>query len=126
MAHPFICPNCGHRYSELDRNLGFTRQPKGCTKCGFAFLFELLDDYFPAPDAAFFVCDGEGRIVGCGRNSFEFTGVEEEEVIGQRVRRLGEPAHHVLSQAAVIGRDFDLGVLAAVCERSEDELLDVL
>ena len=52
--------------------------------------------------------------------------VSVREVIGQRVRRLGEPAHHVLSQAAVIGRDFDLALLAAVCERSEDELLDVL
>ncbi len=88
MAHPFICPNCGHRTSELDRNLGFTRQPKGCAKCGFAFLFELLDDYYPAPDAAFFVCDGEGRVVGCGKNSFAFTGLEEEDVIGQRVEQV--------------------------------------
>src|SRR6266571_2403307 len=88
MAHPFICPNCGHRSSELDRNLGFTRNRKGCSKCGFAFLFELLDDYYPAPDAAFFVCDGEGRVVGCGRNSFAFTGLEEEDVIGQRVEQV--------------------------------------
>ena len=33
---------------------------KGCAKCGFGFLFELLDDYYPAPDAAFFVCDQRG------------------------------------------------------------------
>src|SRR5438270_11281073 len=85
MAHPFICPNCGHRTTELDRNLAFTGQPKGCEKCGFAFLFELLDDYYPAPDAAFFVCDGEGRVTGCGKNSYAFTGVEEEAVIGRRV-----------------------------------------
>jgi len=85
MAHPFICPNCGHRTTELDRNLAFTGQPKGCEKCGFAFLFELLDDYYPAPDAAFFVCDGQGRVTGCGKNSFAFTGLEEEEVIGQPV-----------------------------------------
>src|SRR5207248_1836110 len=85
MAHPFICPNCGHRTTEVDRNIGFTRQRKGCEKCGFAFLFELLDDYFPAPDAAFFVCDGEARVIGRGRNSFEFTGVEEEDVIGRPV-----------------------------------------
>ena len=88
MAHPFICPNCGHRTSEPDRNLGFTRQRKGCAKCGFAFLFELLDDYYPAPDAAFFVCDGQGRVIGCGKNSFAFTGLEEEEVIGQRVEQV--------------------------------------
>jgi len=85
MAHPFICPNCGNRTSELDRNAGFTRNRKGCSKCGFAFLFELLDDYYPAPDAAFFVCDGEGRVTGCGKNSYAFTGVEEEAVIGRRV-----------------------------------------
>jgi hypothetical protein len=85
MAHPFICPNCGQRTTEVDRNVGFTRQRKGCEKCGFAFLFELLDDYFPAPDAAFFVCDGEARVIGCGRNSFEFTGVEEADVIGRPV-----------------------------------------
>src|SRR2546423_13350441 len=84
MAHPFICPNCGHRTSELDRNAGFSRNRKGCSKCGFAFLFELLDDYYPAPDAAFFVCDGEGRVTGCGKNSYAFTGVEEEAVIGRR------------------------------------------
>jgi class 3 adenylate cyclase/tetratricopeptide (TPR) repeat protein len=48
------------------------------------------------------------------------------EVIGQRVRRLGDPTHTVLSQAAVVGRDFDVELLAAVCERSEDELLDLL
>ena len=85
MTHPFICPNCGHRSSASDRNLGFTRQPKGCEKCGFAFLFELLDDYYPAPDAAFFVCDRDARVIGCGRNSFALTGLEEEEVIGRRV-----------------------------------------
>ena len=108
MAHPFICPNCGHRTTELDRNLGFTRQPKGCTKCGFAFLFELLDDYYPAPDAAFFVCDGEGRVIGCGKNSFAFTGLEEEEVIGQRVEQVlglsfanGDDQKHEVVAAAV-------------------------
>ncbi|HEY1688387.1 MAG TPA: hypothetical protein VGF95_05925 [Solirubrobacteraceae bacterium] len=86
MSHPFICPNCGHRTSETDRNRGFTRKAKGCEKCGFAFLFELLDDYYPAPDAAFFVCDGKGRLIGCGRNAFALTGLEEETVIGQPVK----------------------------------------
>ncbi len=87
MAHPFICPNCGHRTREHRPQHRLHRQPKGCAKCGFAFLFELLDDYYPAPDAAFFVCDREGRVIGCGKNSFAFTGFEEEEVIGQRVEQ---------------------------------------
>ena len=48
------------------------------------------------------------------------------EVIGARVGRMGEPAGRVLSVAAVIGRDFDLDVLARAADMSEDELLDVL
>jgi PAS domain-containing protein len=83
--HPFICPNCGHRSSSADGNAGFAGRTKGCEKCGFAFLFELLDDYYPAPDAAFFVCDREGRVIGCGRNAFELTGLEEEQVVGRPV-----------------------------------------
>src|SRR5207245_1397196 len=42
----------------------------------------------PGLDAACFVCDGEGRVVGCGKNSFAFTGLEEEHVIGQRVEEV--------------------------------------
>ena len=48
--------------------------PKGCSNCGFGFLFELLDDYYPAPNAAFFTCDQQGRIIACGRGSKELTG----------------------------------------------------
>ncbi len=48
------------------------------------------------------------------------------EVIGQRVERLGSDARTALSAAAVIGRDFDLDLLLAVLELSEDRLLDLL
>ncbi len=48
------------------------------------------------------------------------------EVIGARVGRLGEKAETVLSLAAVIGRDFDLDLLAKASETSEEELLDIL
>jgi class 3 adenylate cyclase/tetratricopeptide (TPR) repeat protein len=48
------------------------------------------------------------------------------EVIGGRVVRLGQDAERVLSMAAVIGRDFDLDVLARAARKSEDDLLDVL
>ena len=50
----FICPNCGNRELSGERTAGFSTRPKGCSKCGFGFLFELLDDYMPAPGAAFF------------------------------------------------------------------------
>ena len=65
--HYFICPHCGHRSMATDRTTDFGREVRGCEKCGFAYLFELLDDYYPAPNAAFFACDGDGRIVDCGR-----------------------------------------------------------
>jgi PAS domain-containing protein len=85
MAHSFICPNCGNRTTATDRNAGFRAQPKGCSKCGFGFLFELLDDYYPAPDAAFFACDQQGKVIACGRGSFELTGLDDEQVIGRPV-----------------------------------------
>ena len=47
-------------------------------------------------------------------------------VIGARVGRLGPDAERVLSLAAVIGRDFDLDVLARATETSEDAVLDIL
>jgi class 3 adenylate cyclase len=48
------------------------------------------------------------------------------EVIGARVGRLGQDAERVLSVAAVIGRDFDLEVLARATNTSQDDLLDIL
>ena len=47
-------------------------------------------------------------------------------VIAARVGRLGRDAARALSVAAVIGRDFDLDLLALATGTSEDELLDVL
>jgi tetratricopeptide (TPR) repeat protein len=48
------------------------------------------------------------------------------EVIGAKVGRLGNDAERVLSMAAVIGRDFDLDVLARATKTTDDELLDIL
>jgi class 3 adenylate cyclase/tetratricopeptide (TPR) repeat protein len=48
------------------------------------------------------------------------------EVIGARVGRLGPEAERVLSLAAVIGRDFDLDLLARAANTTEDEVLDIL
>jgi class 3 adenylate cyclase len=47
-------------------------------------------------------------------------------VVGQRVDRLGEEMRKVLSQAAVIGREFEVDVLAAVVGNDEDQLLDLI
>ena len=82
----FICPHCGNRSMATDRNAGFRREARGCGKCGFAYLFELLDDYYPAPNAAFFACDSAGRVIDCGRGSFELTGLRTESAIGQSLQ----------------------------------------
>jgi PAS domain-containing protein len=104
MAHLFICPNCGRRTTETERNAGFRRQAKGCSNCGFGFLFELLDDYYPAPNAAFFVTDQSGRVIACGKGAFELTGLADERVIGR-------PANDVLGLSFADGGDHVATVL---------------
>lgn len=52
--------------------------------------------------------------------------VSVRQVIGQRVARLGGTTHRVLREAAVIGRQFDLDVLAAAAQIDPDELLELL
>jgi class 3 adenylate cyclase/tetratricopeptide (TPR) repeat protein len=68
--------------------------------------------------------DGRWRVVG----EVAELGLPQSvrEVVGRRVERLGPEARTALSAAAVIGRDFDLDLLLAVLEISEDRLLDLL
>ena len=96
MAHLFICPNCGNRSTASERTAGFRREARGCSRCGFAFLFELLDDYYPAPNAAFFVCDQQGRVIG--RPANDVLGLQFADgtdhvstVLEWGVRALGKP-----------------------------------
>ena len=84
----FICPNCGNRELSGERTAGLSNRPKGCSKCGFGFLFELLDDYYPAPGAAFFTCDADGRLIDIGKGGYELTGLSDEQVIGRPVREV--------------------------------------
>lgn len=94
----FICPQCGKRTSHGDRHSGYSRRPRGCEKCGYGFIFELLDDYYPANGAAFFVCDREARIIGCGMGSFELTGLSDVDAFGR-------PARDVLGLEFTSGED---------------------
>ncbi len=48
------------------------------------------------------------------------------DVIGGRVVRLGKDAERVLAMAAVIGREFDLELLARAADLPDDEVLDHL
>jgi len=82
----FICPNCGDRSISTERTAGFKDRARACGKCGFGFLFELLDDYYPAPNAAFFLLDQQGRLIGTGRGARELTGLGDLDVIGRPVQ----------------------------------------
>ena len=84
----FICPSCGNRELSAERTAGLSSRPKGCPQCGSSYVFELLDDYYPAPGAAFFACDSETRVIEAGRGSFELTGLKTTEVIGRPVREV--------------------------------------
>jgi PAS domain-containing protein len=84
----FICPNCGNRELSAERTAGFSTRPKGCPKCGFGFLFELLDDYMPAPGAAFFTLDQDARVLDLGKGAFELTGLKDEDAIGRPVKEV--------------------------------------
>ena len=82
----FICPNCWDRSISTERTAGFKDRARACSKCGFGFLFELLDDYYPAPNAAFFLLDQQGRLIGTGRGARELTGLGDLDVIGRPVQ----------------------------------------
>jgi len=81
----FICPNCKQRSIDHDRLQEIDNVPVACDRCGFGFLFELMDDYYPAPNTAFVVCDKDGRILASGRGVFELTGYQEKDVLGREV-----------------------------------------
>ncbi len=83
-----------------ERTAGFSERAIGCSKCGFGFLFELLDDYYPAPNAAFVVCDADAKVIGVGRGVRELTGLGEDDAIGRNVREVlgldfAEGADHI-------------------------------
>ena len=81
----FICPNCKERSIDHDGREGLTRQAVSCQRCGFGFLFELMDDYYPAPTTGFVVCDQQARILATGRGVFELSGYSEGELLGSDV-----------------------------------------
>ena len=81
----FICPNCKRRSVDLDGYEGFSTQTVQCRECGFGFLFELLEDYYPAPETGFVVCDADARILAAGRGVFELTGYRDVDLMGREL-----------------------------------------
>jgi PAS domain S-box-containing protein len=82
----FICPHCKDRSIDTDRRESLTDPTAvACHRCGFGFLFELMDDYYPAPATGMVVCDREGRILASGEGVFELSGYGEGELMGKPV-----------------------------------------
>lgn len=79
----FICPNCRQRAIDDDRREGLSHQPVGCASCGFGFLFELLEDYYPRPGTGMVVCDRQIRVLAIGRGVFELSGYQEADLLGK-------------------------------------------
>ncbi len=89
MPH-FICPRCKQRSVDLDGREGFSRDAPACHHCGFGFLFELMEDYYPGPNTGFVVCDQQGRVLATGKGVFELTGYREQDLIGREVTEIVE------------------------------------
>ena len=79
----FICPNCKDRSVDDDGFEGFSRHALACNNCGFGFLFELMDDYYPGPNTGFIVCNQQGQVIAVGRGVFELTGFGDRELMGK-------------------------------------------
>jgi hypothetical protein len=81
----FICPNCKDRSIDADGLEGMSRQAVACRRCGFGFLFQLMEDYYPAPATGLVTCDQDGRVLAVGRGVFELTGFQERDLMGRDV-----------------------------------------
>lgn len=81
----WICPNCGTRAADDDGRDGLSYQAVGCQHCGFGFLFELLEDFYPPANAGFVACDKDARVLSAGKGVFELTGFTENDLIGKHL-----------------------------------------
>ncbi len=82
----YICPNCKDRSVDIDGFEGLTGSDAlQCKRCGFGFIFQLLEDYYPAPGTGFIVCDRDARVLAAGRGVFELTGFQEDDLMGRDV-----------------------------------------
>jgi PAS domain-containing protein len=81
----FICPRCKTRRVDHDGREGFSQEPPSCHNCDFGFMFELLEDYYPAQATGFVVCDQDTRVLATGHGVFELTGYDERDLMGRKV-----------------------------------------
>lgn len=72
------------------------------------------------------VQDDHGRWIASAELAATGLPVSVRHVVGRRVGRLGPQVEEVLRCASVIGREFDLPLLASVTGSTSDELIDLL
>jgi pilus assembly protein CpaF len=82
--------------------------------------------------SALYMAESDTMLGGASRVQASFTEEDLElaqsvrGLIGRRLERLSEPAQRMLVAAAVVGRDFDIGLLEAFGELAGHELRDAL
>ena len=81
----FICAGCGTRRVDHDGREGLGREPPSCPNCSFGFMFQLLEDYYPAQATGFIVCDRDARVLATGAGVFELTGFRERDLLGRDI-----------------------------------------
>jgi hypothetical protein len=84
----FICPNCANRSIDDDGLEGLSHQRIGCHRCGFGYLFQLLEDFYPPPGAGLLTCDRTARVLSASKSVFELTGFEERDLMGKDLRKV--------------------------------------
>ena len=84
------------------------------------FAHEILRNLVEAGDL---YLDGDTWVV---KDTFDEFALPQSirDVVGQRIARLGTESVTALTAAAVIGREFDLALVAAATDTDEDDLLD--
>src|SRR5271155_2230277 len=81
----YICPRCKTRRMDETGHEGLSMGPPSCHHCDFGFMFQLLEDYYPAPGTGLIVCDHAGRVLATGHGVFELTGFEEPDLMGRNL-----------------------------------------
>jgi hypothetical protein len=81
----YICPRCKTRRRDDDGREGLSREPPACHHCDFGFMFELLEDYYPAQATGLILVDQVGRVLATGHGVFELTGFEEPDLMGRNL-----------------------------------------
>ena len=99
-------------------------------RAGASVAPEQLADVYRVTDGNPFLVYEASRLLGSsrGHNETSLRLLEQSgsSLVHARLDHLGPELHGVLGAAAVLGREFALGLLSRICDRALDDLLDLL